>query len=523
MARLHLRVVVLICVLVGGAVAPFAVPAAAQAGANNSSNSTDANTSSGSGTPAIPTGSNVSSLRPAQVNRSGNATNATNNSSGGGGNGGGRSLADKAAGAVEGAYNYATPDVPSTEEIANDTANWTEDHLLNATAGILDTANSFVVGTMHPVNSGPNGIFGTPTNQPFKSLYKSVYGPYSFQYAVLILLILLLALVTVMPYAGLASGGTYRATQACARIVAALVFIMFWWPIGTALAQFFDAIAMGIAPSGQELTNSMQGLFKLSLGPILASIAIYAVGLGEVLSLMFVYAFRQAAIIVFQFAMPLLLIFAYAGPHRRVRSMASTITWQYFALLTMTIPTAFLMRVGFEAEWSFGLGPLGNALISMMLLAIALATPFMFSIAAFRAPPSIQSLASGAAGAAVGAGSTARDRVTRDGEEDEEEDDDSGVDQQTVYVEEQSAQDRVAATDGGTNYTDATAQGPGPAAGALGDGSTSPTGTAERIRDFERRSNGQNGGSATEKTRHYNNQRDVIDVESTVINEGDSR
>ena len=521
MTRSYLRCFVLICVLVGGAVAPFAAPATAQAGTN----ATSANTSSGSGTPSSTgalTGSHVSSLRPAQVNRSGNATNATNGSSGSGG--GGLDPVGGVTSTAEGAWNYATPDVPSTEEIANDAANWTEDHLLNATAGILDTANSFVVGTVHPVNSGAAGIFGTPTNQPYESLYESVYGPYSFQYAVLILLILLLALVTVMPYAGLASGGTYRATQACARIVAALVFIMFWWPIGTALAQFFDAIAMGIAPSGEELTNSMQGLFKLSVGPILASIAIYAVGLGEVLSLMFVYAFRQAAIIVFQFAMPLLLIFAYAGPHRRVRSMASTIAWQYFALLTMTIPTAFLMRIGFEAEWGFGLGALGNAVISMMLLAIALATPFVFSIAAFRAPPSIQSLASGAAGAAVSAGSTLkRDGPVEEGEMLDDEDD-NGVEQQTVYVEDTSAQDRVTATDGGTNYTNATARGPGPApGGALGDGSSSPTGTAERIRDFERETSGQNGGSAAAKTRHYNNQRDVIDVESTVVNEGDSR
>ena len=516
MTRSSLRCFVLICVLVGGAVAPFAAPATAQAGTNATNSTTAANTSSGSATPTGLTGSNVSNLRPgqAQANGSGNATNATNGSGGGGGIVGG------VTGAAEGAWNYATPDVPSTEEIANDTANWTEDHLLNATAGILDTANSFVVGTMHPENSGPNGIFGTPTNEPFESLYESVYGPYSFQYAVLILLILLLAMVIVMPYAGLASGGAYRATQACARIVAALVFIMFWWPIGTALAQFFDAIAMSVAPSGEELTNSMQGLFKLSVGPILASIAIYAVGLAEVLSLMFVYAFRQAAVIVFQFAMPLLLIFAYAGPHRRVRSMASTITWQYFALLTMTIPTAFLMRIGYEAEWSFGLGALANALISMMLLAIALATPFLFSIAAFRAPPSIQSIASGAAGGVAAAGSA----VKRDGpvEEDEQLDDEeeSQYTESAQYVESTQVGDRVAATDGGTNYAGATARGPGEASGGALPGDTGVT--AERIRDFEKQTGGENSGSAAAKTK-YHNESNIIDVEGGVINEADSQ
>jgi hypothetical protein len=520
MSRQSLRAVVLICLLAGGVVAPFAVPATAQAGANNSSSNATATTaaSPSSGTPVA---SNVSSLRPsqAQVNRSQNATNTTNATNGSGGEGGG--LYGDAAGAVEGAWNSATPDVPTTEEIANDTANWTEDQLLNATAGMLDTANSFIVGTMHPENSGPNGIFGTPTNEPFESLYESVYGPYSFQYAILILLVLLFAMVIILPYAGLASGGTYRATQACARIVAALVLVMFWWPIGTALAQFFDAIAMGIAPSGEELTNSMKGLFKLSIGPILASIAIYVVGLGEVLALTFVYAFRQAAVIGFQFAMPLLLIFAYAGPHRRIRSMASTITWQYFALLTMTIPTAFFMRLGFEAGWEFGLGALGNAIISMMLLAIALATPFLFSIAAFRAPPSIQSLASGAAGAAVGAGAAIkRDGPVEEGDQLDDEEQEPQYAESAQYVESTQVGDRVAATDGGTNYSGATARGPGEASGGALPGDTGVT--AERVRDFEKRTSGQNSGSAAAKTK-YHNEGDIIDVEGGVINERDSR
>ena len=532
MPRPYLRCFVLICVLVGGAVVPFAAPATAQAGANNTSTNTSANNaspsnSSSSGSPGGGlAGSNVSSLRPsqAQVNRSGNATNGSS------GNGGGGDLVSGATGAAEGAWNYATPDVPTTDEIANDTANWTEQHLLNASVGMLDESIGFIVGTSHPVNSGTAGVFGTPTNQPYKNLYQTIYGPITFQYSVLILVLLLFAMVIVMPYAGLASGGSYRAVQMCARIIAALVFIMFWWPIGTTLTQFFDALTVAIAPTAQELTSSMEGLFKLSLGPILAAIAVYVVGLSQVLGLAFVYAFRQAALIVFQFAMPLVLIFAYAGPHRRIRSMASTVAWQYFALLTMTIPTAFLMRIGFEAKWGFGFGAVGNVFISMMLLGLALATPFVFSIAAFRAPPSIQSIASGAAGAAIAGGSAAKERQPWFGGEEEEEDappeatpvGGSGGSTYNIFAL-NSPQERVAATDGGTNYTGATARGPGPQpGGALGSGSGG-SGTAEWIRDFERESSGPTGGSAAQQTQYYNDQRDVIDVESSVIDEEDSR
>ena len=533
MSRPYLRCFVLVCVLVGGAVAPFAAPAAAQAGANNSSansSASSASSSSGSSPGGALAGSNVSSLRPsqAQANGSGNATNATNGSSGSGGGGG---VVGGATGAVEGAWNSATPDVPTTEDIANDTATWAKNKSLNATQFFVGKSMQFVVGTIHPQNSGPNGIFGEPTNQPYKNLYQAVYGPISFQYSVLLLILLLLAMVIIMPYAGLASGGTYRVTQTCARIIAALVLIMFWWPIGTALMQFFDAIATSIAPSPEELTTSMEGLFKLSLGPILAVLALIVIDLVEIVALTLVYAFRQAALIVAQFAMPLLLVFAYAGPHRRVRSMASTIAWQYFALLTMTIPAAFFMRIGFEAEWGFGLGAFGNVIISMMLLALALATPFVFSIAAFRAPPAVSSLASGAAGAAIAGGSAAKEKQPWFGSDEEEEQKDAPPEATPVdggggttynVFSLNSPQERVAATDGGTNYTGATARGPGPqAAGALGGESSTP-GTAEQIRDFERQSTGSAQGSGAARTQYYNNQRDAIDVESSV-NEEDSR
>ena len=387
----------LACLLALSVCTPAVLPASAQVASGGSNNTTQ--------TPQGQLGRlNSSTVPGTAVTPTGNQTYGTTPS------GGGSGFVGSTTGAVEGAWNGATPDVPTTDDIANGTANWTERHLLSATQGLVGTSIGFVVGTTHPENSGPNGIFGTPTNAPYKDLYESVYGPYSFQYAVVILLILLLGSVIVMPYAGLVTRNSYRTVQTAARILAALAFIMFWWPLGTALTQFSDAIAVSIAPSAQDLTTSMEGLFKLSLGPVVATIALYAVGFGEVLALTFTYAFRQAALIIFQFAMPLLLIFAYAGPHRRVRSIASTIAWQYFALLAMTIPTAFLMRIGFEAEWGFGLGPLGNAIISMSLLGVALFTPFVLSIAAFHAPPAVRGLATVAAGATMSAGSMAVDK-----------------------------------------------------------------------------------------------------------------
>ena len=141
---------------------------------------------------------------------------------------------------------------------------------------------------------------------------------------------------------------------------------------------------------------------------------------------------------------------------------------------------------------------------------IALFTPFLLSIAAFRAPPAINSLASGAAGTAVATGSKAWDKGQGwTGPNDEEDDVDEG--REPIYVESYQPQERVAVADGGTP------RGPGPQpVGALGSGSSSPT--AEKIRDFEKRSS-QPEGAAAQKTNHYN-QNDAIDVPSETVDSG---
>jgi hypothetical protein len=105
-----------------------------------------------------------------------NGTATPNGSSGSGDSSGRGGLYDRAAAGVESTWNDVTPDVPTTDDVANATANWTEEHLLNGTQRMLNASIGFVVGTTHPVNSGPNEVFGTPTNQPYQNLYESVYG-----------------------------------------------------------------------------------------------------------------------------------------------------------------------------------------------------------------------------------------------------------------------------------------------------------------------------------------------------------
>jgi hypothetical protein len=123
--------------------------------------------------------------------------------------------------------------------------------------------------------------------------------------------------------------------------------------------------------------------------------------MGEVLLLALVYGLRWGLLIVGMFAMPLILVLALVGPHPRLRQLGATLAWQFIGLLVMTWPVAFMMRLGYELQWSFSVSGLANFVLSLAMLAIGLVIPLVISVSLLRAPPSITAIAAGATGAAA--------------------------------------------------------------------------------------------------------------------------
>jgi uncharacterized membrane protein len=274
----------------------------------------------------------------------------------------------------------------------------------NAVHWILKKALEVVVGTPVP-EDGDGGIVFIPTNNPWASLYHDFFIPYVFPLAAVIALLGMLIECGLMPWRALRNP-TYDQSRAFVGFILTLIAIVFTVPIISLLHLTVDIIATNVAPSAAELTQSTKGILKLSGGAILGVVVAYGVGLSEVLLLGLIYALRYGALFFIPWFLPLLIAVAYNAPHERLENLASHLLWQYIGLLIQVVPVAFLFRAAYEVEWNFGLGGLMGLFASGAMFLIAAGLPILTSIGLFKSAPSVQSVASGAAGYVAGSQAT---------------------------------------------------------------------------------------------------------------------
>lgn len=242
-------------------------------------------------------------------------------------------------------------------------SSWLVEQLAAVFHGILDLFIGLIVGTPYPTNSGAYGIFGTPTNDPWTAYFHRVYLPFSVGISILLLFIYQLGLGLEAVVRGLLRRPSR--TDDVARTAGATVAITAWWWVGTFLARLNDELARFIAPSVADLTTSLDGFLKLGSTTVLTGVAAYSIGATEMLVLGLLYATRHALIIVYQLTMPVLLVNAIAAPHPYLRRFFGSLSWHYLTLLVLIHPAAYLLRIGYESEWDFGLGLLGDVFIGL--------------------------------------------------------------------------------------------------------------------------------------------------------------
>src|SRR5699024_8398002 len=182
--------------------------------------------------------------------------------------------------------------------------------------------------------------------------------------------------------------------------------IIFTVPIITVMHSFVDVLATNVAPGPDELTQSAKGLTNLGAGAAAGIIAAYGLGFAEVLMLAFIYALRYGALYVLPWFLPLLIALSYNAPHDRLSGLSSELLWQYVGLLVQAVPVALLFRAALEMGWDVGLGGLMGVLASGAIFLIAAGLPLVTSIGMFKAAPSVQSVATGAAGYVAGSRAT---------------------------------------------------------------------------------------------------------------------
>lgn len=288
-----------------------------------------------------------------------------------------------------------------TQDVIHPTANTTRTMLANGTVWVLNQSLEVTVGTPVPEDDDDSGIVFVPTNDPWAGLYNNYFIPYIAPLTAILALLGMIAECGIMPWRAL-KNPTYSQTRAFVGFVVTLVSLAFAMPMVWFMHAFVDVLATNIAPDAAELTQSVQGLMNLGAGSILGIIAAYVIGLSQALLLALVYALRYGALFVVPWFLPLLIAVTYNAPHERLSNLASHFTWQYIGLLIQAVPVALLFRAAFEMQWDFGLGGLMGLLASAAIFLIAAGFPILTSIGMFKAAPSVQTVAAGAAGAVAG-------------------------------------------------------------------------------------------------------------------------
>lgn len=287
------------------------------------------------------------------------------------------------------------------KDVIDPTANTTRTMLANGTTWVLNQSLETTVGTPVPEDDDDSGIVFVPTNEPWSGLYSNYFVPYIAPLTAVLALLGMIAECGIMPWRAL-KNPTYSQTRAFVGFVITLVALAFTMPMVWFIHAFVDVLATNIAPDAAELTQSVQGLMNLGAGSILGIIAAYVVGLSQALLLALVYALRYGALFVVPWFLPLLIAVTYNAPHERLSNLASHFIWQYIGLLIQAVPVALLFRAAFEMEWDFGLGGLMGLLASAAIFLLAAGFPIITSIGMFKAAPSVQSVAAGAAGYVAG-------------------------------------------------------------------------------------------------------------------------
>ncbi|WP_160135705.1 hypothetical protein [Halococcus salsus] len=291
------------------------------------------------------------------------------------------------------------------EDVINPAMNSTKQKMADGFTWMLNQSMETTIGTPVPEDDNDDGIVMVPTNEPWDGLYHNYFVPYIFPLAVVLALLGMILECGIMPWRALRSP-TYSQTRAFVTFIVTLVAVIFTMPIITVLHQTIDVLATNTAPSAAELTESTKGIMNLSGGAIAGILAAYGLGFTEALMLAFVYALRYGSLFILPWFLPLLIALAYNAPHDRLSGLASEMIWQYIGILIQAFPVALLFRAAYEMEWDFGLGGLMGVLASGAIFVVAAALPLITSIGMFKAAPSVQSVATGAAGYVAGSRAT---------------------------------------------------------------------------------------------------------------------
>lgn len=218
---------------------------------------------------------------------------------------------------------------------------------------VVDRMVNPVLGTPYPVNDGASGVFGYPVDDPdipasgqYAQLFDDFLLPYVMPLVGAFVGFVLLGALIGPPLALLGRGSARSIFVG----VGALAFVLvLYWDFISVLHYLSDGVTQFFLPTGDEL---IEDYVDGATGPLAALLGIQLFGVTKALLFLLQQGIRWGLLFVAPFAMPFLLVGAYAGYFTTVKMISSFFIWQYYALLVMNWPTAFLLRIAFETDFT---------------------------------------------------------------------------------------------------------------------------------------------------------------------------
>ncbi|CQH63949.1 uncharacterized protein HHUB_4235 (plasmid) [Halobacterium hubeiense] len=211
--------------------------------------------------------------------------------------------------------------------------------LVGGLAGIIDflfqIAKNYLTSTPYPDNLSS---FNPPTKGLWPKLYHNLYDE-----LVIVLLPSLFALALGLAmFFNIFSEKQKRVS--IRRAVFAYPLALSWWWFGGWFLKFINDLA-GLIVADAAVKGSLGTNLGSSLGAVAVSVLIYIFGATIILVIIGIYLLRQLAIYAYMAAMPILLMF-WIVPIQPVQGWAKSMMGKFVPLVLMTLPTAFLLRIG---------------------------------------------------------------------------------------------------------------------------------------------------------------------------------
>lgn len=265
------------------------------------------------------------------------------------------------------------------------TVEWIRGWLFEGYSFLINNVVNELLGTPRMVNDGAEGVFGFPVEDPdvptsilFAELFHSVLIPYVAPLIGGFLGFVLLGATIGPVISAIGKGSAERLVISALTVALGLVV---YWDFVSLLHNGSHWITQWFLPDATDILDSNMALES---GPTAAVVGMLLFGWSKGVVLTAILSGRYAFLIAAPFAFPFFLVMAYGGMFKTIKMIGSFVIWQYYGMLVMPWPIAFLLRIALAIDFS-GLFPdtyLGQEIADFLTMSVTIG----FWLGAFFVP-----------------------------------------------------------------------------------------------------------------------------------------